>query len=86
MDALLLLIGLVLVLALLSWRLYATGSDTSPDEGDPELDRLASVIDPDLMDALSDRAKVEGRSVKKILNDLIRSSFQDRRDSGPRPR
>jgi hypothetical protein len=85
MDALLLLIGLVTVLTLLSWRLYATGSDTSPDEGDPEWDRLALVIDPDLMDALEDRAKVEGRSVKKVLNDLIRNSFRDRRDSGPRP-
>ena len=81
MDALFLLIALVAVLVFLSARLYSIRQE-APEEEDPSQKRLALVIDSDLIDVLSDRAKEERRSVGEVLNDLIRDSLRDRRDSG----
>ena len=75
------LVVLVLALIVMSSRLYSGGKRPSETELETRReDRLATLLDPDLMEALLTRSQREGRPAVGVLNDLLREAL---RDPGP---
>ena len=69
-----LIVFIVLLLFLFS-KLYTRPKEEAPDPVERRLDdRLATLIEPELMEALQDLARKEGRSCVAVVNDLIRKA------------
>ena len=70
-----LLVVLIFLLLFLFSKLYTQPKEEAPESVAKGLDdRLATLIEPDLMAALQDFAQKEGRSCVAVVNDLIRKA------------
>lgn len=54
---------------------YRSDSSTVSADSNRRLDRLASVLDPEVMEGVIALARSEGRSESEILNRLVRSAL-----------
>lgn len=69
------LIVLIFLLLFLFNRLYTQPKEEALESVEKRLDdRLATLIEPDLMAALQDLAQKEGRSCVAVVSDLIRKA------------
>tara|TARA_B100000700_G_scaffold166887_2_gene184415 strand:- start:393 stop:713 length:321 start_codon:yes stop_codon:yes gene_type:complete len=67
----------IVVLVILVGYAYRSDEVTSaPEEPARRLDRLATTLDPDLMEKIIQRARIEGGSEVEILNRLLRERLE----------
>ena len=76
MLAFLILSVVVVLLVILAAVAYGSeGGAESPPQQDMRLDRLATILDTDVMEGIIQRARSEGRSETEVLNRLLRSGL-----------
>ena len=71
-----LLLAIVALMILLGVAYRNDSEDVSP-EPDRRLDRLAAILDTDVMEGIIKQARIEGKSEAEILNQLLRRALEN---------
>ena len=72
------LVVLIVLLLFLFGRLYPKHAEDSKPVESYRDDRLATLVEPDLMEALQTLARQEGRSCVEVANELLRGAVRGR--------
>ena len=81
------LIGLIVLLLYLVRGLYSDNARPEVAEraaSDFKDDRLATLVEPELMEWLMEKSRAESRPAVDMVNDLIRIAFRDSSESPER--
>ena len=70
------LFAAMVVLMILLGVAYRNDAENPAPEPDRRLDRLAAILDTDVMERVIERARVEGSSEAEILNRLVRAGLE----------
>ena len=76
-----LFVAIVLLMILIGLAYRSDGSGTTEPEQDRRLDRLAMILDVEVMEGIIERARKEGASEVAVLNRLLRESLSTDADT-----
>lgn len=68
--------AIVALMVLFGVAYRSTGGTDLPEEPDRRLDRLATMLDPEVMETIIQRARIEGVSEVAMLNRLLREGIR----------